>query len=197
MFWIQAQQRRIAAGSDVVIVMVAIANTKIVFFLLTKNAVLWNMGKIRGAGVRMRMRIFFLTLVFSLSFSAAISAKTVAFTDFSIDIPEGWNYSEDGDMLTVTAKDNSSILVLSPDTLPDGQTLAKFAADFAKNSGGGKPAPDGSRSFQFDYTNDVGARAHVILSQADEKLPSIFLIVIVGENHPELPGILQSVRFKK
>lgn len=153
------------------------------------------MGKIRAAGVR--MRIFFLTLLFSLSFSGAISAKTVAFTDFSIDIPEGWSYSENGDMLTVTAKDNSSILVLSPDTLPGGQTLAEFAADFARNSGGGEPTSDGRGSFQFDYTNNVGASAHVIISQADEKLSSVFLIVIVGENHLELPLILQSVQFEK
>jgi hypothetical protein len=96
-------------------------------------------------------------------------------------------------MVTVTAKDNSSIVVFSPDTLPAGQTLAEFAAFFSKSYQGSSPVSDGAGSFQFDYTNDVGAMTHVVISQADSELGSIFLIVIVGGQHPDLPRILGSV----
>ncbi len=125
---------------------------------------------------------------------AAAGAETVDFKDFSLNIPPAWRYAEEGDMVKVTAKDNSSILVFSPDRLPEGQSLEEFAAAFSRDSRGGPPVSDGRGTFQFEYTNDVGARAHVVISQADPERDSLFLIVIVGENHPDLPLILGSAK---
>ncbi|UQZ88663.1 hypothetical protein C4J81_05375 [Deltaproteobacteria bacterium Smac51] len=140
------------------------------------------------------MRItFFIAFVLSLLCSNPIWADVVNFKHFSINIPNTWSYSEEGDMVSVAAKDNSSILVFSPDKLPQGQNLKEFAAAFSKTYNGTTPSANGAGTFQFEYKNDVGAEAHVIISQADPKMDSIFLLVIVGEKHPELPYILNSV----
>ncbi len=134
--------------------------------------------------------------MFNLAAPAAAAAETVDFKGFSINIPPAWKYSEEGEIVKVTAKDNSSIVVFSPDTLPEGRNLEEFAAAFSRDSKGGPPVSDGRGTFQFDYTNDVGAKAHVVISQADPERDSVFLIVIVGENHPELPRILNSAKIK-
>lgn len=139
------------------------------------------------------MRIVSFIFLFSLAFSGPALAEIQNFKHFSIDIPESWNYSEAGEMVTVTAKDNSSIVVFSPDKLPQGQTSAEFAAFFSNSYQGSPPVFDNAGTFQFDYTNDVGAKAHVLISQADSGRDSVFLIVIVGEQHPDLPRILKSV----
>ncbi len=147
------------------------------------------------AGVPVRIFFFlFATLFLNLAASAAAAAETVGFRGFSINVPPAWDYSEEGAIVKVTAKDNSSIVVFSPDKLPGGQSLEEFAAAFSRDSKGGPPVSDGRGTFQFDYTNDVGAKAHVVISQADPELDSVFLIVIVGENHLELPLILNSAK---
>ncbi len=145
----------------------------------------------------MSVRIFLSFLILSLAFAAPLWAETVVFKDFSVDVPAGWEHAEEGAMATLKAGDNSSILVLSPDKLPQGQSLAEFAAAFSEKYRGGQPVSKSRGTFQFDYVNDVGARAHVVIAQADETRPDIFLIVMVGEGNPDLSAILKSVNFTK
>lgn len=142
------------------------------------------------------MRIFFIPFILALSliFSGLAFAERQAFKHFSLEVPDGWEVLENGEMLSVKAKNNSSILVFSPDKLPRGKNLPEFAAFFSKNYQGEAPACDGAGTCQFDYSNNVGAKTHVIIAQADRERDSIFMIVMVGEQHPELPGILNSLQ---
>ena len=136
-------------------------------------------------------------LLLGLAAPSLARAEIIAFKHFSINMPPAWRYSEDGDLVSVAAKDNSSILVFSPDKLPAGQNLQEFALAFSQSCQGGAPVAKSAGTFQFDYKNEVGADAHVVISQADPLRASIFLIIIVGEKHPELPAILSSVKINK
>lgn len=144
------------------------------------------------------MKRFFLALGALVLFPQQAAAATADFGDFSLDVPEGWASSQSGDMAIVSALDNSAVIVFSSDVLPEGQSLNDFAATFSRSRGGtepeGKVRKGLGQTLQFEYKNDVGAATHVFVAQGDPKLRNVFLVLIVGENHLDVPVILNSVR---
>ena len=139
------------------------------------------------------MKKLFLALTLVAVFAAASFAGVQDFGKFTIDVPEGWTATQDGETVGIVKNDNSAALSISVDST-EGASLKEIADEFVKAlNGRNLTFTDGT--YQFEMTNANGVDSKAVLSGDDSKYA---LFVITGaENAPdEITKMLDSVKEK-
>ena len=139
------------------------------------------------------MKKLLLALTLVAVFAAASFAGVQDFGKFTIDVPEGWTATQDGETVGIVKNDNSAALSISVDST-EGASLKEIADEFVKAlNGRNLTFTDGT--YQFEMTNANGVDSKAVLSGDDSKYA---LFVITGaENAPdEITKMLDSVKEK-
>ena len=139
------------------------------------------------------MKKLFLALTLVAVFAAASFAGVQDFGKFTIDVPEGWTATQDGETVGIVKNDNSAALSISVDST-EGASLKEIADEFVKAlNGRNLTFTDGT--YQFEMTNANGVDSKAVLSGDDSNYA---LFVITGaENAPdEITKMLDSVKEK-
>ena len=127
------------------------------------------------------MKKLLLALTLVAVFAAASFAGVQDFGKFTIDVPEGWTATQDGETVGIVKNDNSAALSISVDST-EGASLKEIADEFVKAlNGRNLTFTDGT--YQFEMTNANGVDSKAVLSGDDSNYA---LFVVTGaENAPD------------
>jgi hypothetical protein len=120
-------------------------------------------------------------------------AEVKEFSDFSIDLPPGWDIQREGATAAFIARDKSATLVVTvestADTFFEGMSAEELAEAYAEEFKGSKPvkADPNCYSFTFKSPEGVDSEASIIVMEK-----RFYLITISGK-HKDLIGMVESV----
>ncbi|MBQ6775119.1 MAG: VCBS domain-containing protein [Synergistaceae bacterium] len=139
----------------------------------------------------MKRLLVALTLV--ALFAVAAFAGVQDFGRFTIDVPEGWTATKDGETVGIVKDDNTASASITVDST-DGSSLKEIAEAFVEALGGKNLAADGD-TFTFEFTNANGVESKAVVSGDDK---DYCLIVMTGiENAPDdFSAMLESLTEK-
>ena len=112
------------------------------------------------------------------------------FTDFSLDVPEGWTAREEGHVVNVNAYDGSASLTITTDK-PGESTIGELAEMFSRELGGTVPEKDEDDNYSFEFSDGDGQA--VITGDSD------FYMLIIGtgiDTSNQIGEILDSLEMK-
>ncbi|MDR1946938.1 MAG: hypothetical protein LBQ51_07220 [Desulfovibrio sp.] len=138
-----------------------------------------------------------LALLLTLAFAVSASAARKKFTDFSVDVPEGWESTEDTDakglktaILTNAKKKITVMIGVEP---LEGKTLKQKAEEFAKQVKGTVQAVEGGNILVTYEGNDGSVT--VLLSDIEDG--RFFGAAIVGDiEDSDVDAIMNSIESK-
>lgn len=139
----------------------------------------------------MKRLLIALTLV--VVFAAASFAGVQDFGKFTVDVPEGWTASQDGETVAIVKKDNTASMSITVDST-DGSSLKELADAFVEALGGRNlQVSDGT--YQFEMTNANGVDSKAVLS-GDDKNYALFVMTGIENAREDMSKILDSVKEK-
>lgn len=139
--------------------------------------------------MRAKLTATLVALALCLMTSAAF-AEVKSFPKFSINVPDGWETSQEGPTVILVAKDKSASISIT--IAPTGGASAKdLAAAFAKELGGSEPKYD-QENDTYEFTFNKGVESNAVFTVEGEEY---LLVVIAGEN-PQIQDILGSMEEK-
>ena len=136
----------------------------------------------------------FLTVIAMVAlFASASFAGVQDFGKFTVDVPEGWTATQDGETVGIVKNDNTASASITVD-VTEGATL-KEIADALVEALKGENLQETNGSYQFSFTNQNGVGSTAFLSGDDKNYA---LIVVTGlENAPEeISGMIDSLTEK-
>ena len=113
------------------------------------------------------------------------------FGKFTLDIPEGWSASQDGETVAVTKADNSAAMSITFDSA-EGASLEELAAAFAKELSASDPKPTGDGDYTFSF-NQNGVESKCLLSGGEGMY---ILVVMTGDDTAGMAAIMDTFAFK-
>ena len=139
-----------------------------------------------------KVSMFMLLLAAAVfTFTPLAEAARQTFGPISVEVPRGWQVTEEDDQLTFTAPENAAVVSIIVDTL-DGATLKDIAEGTAQALGGSAPVVDADGDFSFTFKNEHGVDGFVLVT-GDEADDFFVVLVVVGE-HPDTAGLLNSIQ---
>ena len=142
------------------------------------------------------MRHFFLTgLLFclSLGFAAPGYAELREFTEFSIELPPGWDAHREGISVAFIAKDKSATMVVTVESttgsFSEGMSAEELAEAYAEELKGSKPVKEDPNYYSFSFTSPEGVDSEASIVVVGKRF---YLITISGKNK-DLAGMVESV----
>ena len=137
------------------------------------------------------MRRFVCAFALMLLLSSAAFAVTKEFGRFTIDVPDGWSASDEGNGTTsIMAEDKSAALTVTINDLK-GATLGEVAEQMSNALGGTKPDVDADGDYSFDFSSGGVASRAVMTGDNRE-----YMMLSITGQHEELAGILNSIEIK-
>lgn len=115
------------------------------------------------------------------------NAEVKTFEHFSIDVPAGWESSQNGSTVKVVARDKSASLAITVEPLK-GRPLKDIAASYSARLKGTAPRREGSAYF---FMFKEGAKDGTAILTSDGKKFALFQII--GEN-TGIAGIVDSMQ---
>ena len=136
-----------------------------------------------------------LLLLLSLSGVCPARAEVREFTDFSIDLPPGWDVQRDGITVAFIARDKSATMVVTVESttgmFSEGLSAQELAEAYAEELKGSKPVMEDNDpnyySFTFKSPEGVESEASIVVSGK-----RFYLITISGKNK-DLAAMVESV----
>ena len=139
----------------------------------------------------MKRLLIALTLV--AVFAAASFADVQDFGKFTVDVPEGWTATQNGETVAIVKKDNTASMSITVDST-DGSSLKELADAFVEALGGRNlQVSDGT--YQFEMTNANGVDSKAVLS-GDDKNYALFVMTGIENAREDMSKILDSVKEK-
>ena len=126
-------------------------------------------------------RLAVLAVVFAVFSAAMAFAGVQDFGNFTVDVPEGWTATQDGETVGIVKNDNTASVSISYDSL-DGASLKEIADAFVEALNG-KGLKDEGGTYSFSMTNANGVESKCYLSGDDKNYALI--VVTGGENAPD------------
>ena len=111
------------------------------------------------------------------------------FNRFSIELPAGWQGSEEGDVVTLVAPDKSAALTVVSQA-SEGQDVQLVAETLARELGAESPPRQDGPSWVFSFANQHGAQSRAVLSQQG---PRFVVFIFTGES-PHFAEMLKTVQ---
>lgn len=144
------------------------------------------------------MRSFFLVcaLFANVLFCAGQSlAEMKDFSGFSIDLPPGWVYEQEGITVAFFPPDKKVNLQVTVEPIinlyNEGITAKELAEEYARELGGTSPVMEGNdpNFYSFRYTSPIGlqSEASVVVSRRR------FYLITISGSHQEFAGMVESV----
>ncbi|MDR2488178.1 MAG: hypothetical protein LBD42_01550 [Desulfovibrio sp.] len=129
-------------------------------------------------------------LAFCLTASLAF-AGVMSFPKFKVNVPDGWEASQEGPTVILAANDKSaSISITIAET--EGMAIKDLAMGFSQALSGSEPQAD-TESGGYQFTFKKGAVESDALLTVEGK--NYLLLVVTGEN-PQIQNILGSLEEK-
>lgn len=142
------------------------------------------------------MRYFSLAcLVFclSLGLTCPAYAELKEFSDFSVDLPPGWDVEREGITVAFIARDKSATMVVTVEsttgTFTEGMSAEELAEAYAEELKGSKPEKEEPNYYSFTFKSPEGVESEASIVVVDKKF---YLITISGKNK-DLAGMVESV----
>ena len=120
-------------------------------------------------------------------------AELREFTDFSVDLPPGWDVQREGITVAFIAKDKSATMVVTVEstagTFTEGMTAEELAEAYAEELKGSKPEKEDPGYYSFTFKSPEGVDSEASIVVVGKKF---YLITISGKNK-DLAGMVESV----
>lgn len=133
--------------------------------------------------------IFCLTVCFAWSGHAELRE----FTDFSVDLPPGWDVQREGITVAFIAKDKSATMVVTVEstvgTFSEGMSAEELAEAYAEELKGSKPVQEDPNYYSFTFKSPTGVDSEASIVVVGKRF---YLITISGKNK-DLAGMVESV----
>lgn len=138
----------------------------------------------------MKKIIILLMMACMLALAPASSFATVqSFTNFTLDVPDGWTATENGSVLALIAPGNvASMSIVLDDS--QGMDIASLANVFVSQMHGENLQATDDGGYEFSFKNPAGIDSHSILYLEDGK----YLLMTVTGEHPDMGRILDSLQ---
>ncbi len=134
------------------------------------------------------MKKFLSTLLFLFVMVASASAATVTFPKFTVDVPDGWTYSQDGAVVALLAPGHTAAISIAIDKT-QGMSGKDLATAMSQQLKGTTPIP-ADKGFRFTFKNKHGVESKSYLSiNGDEYI----MFTITGQD-PHVSQILNSIK---
>ncbi|MBQ9420055.1 MAG: hypothetical protein IJU31_06760 [Synergistaceae bacterium] len=139
------------------------------------------------------MKRLFVAFALVALFAVAAFAGVQDFGKFTVDVPEGWTASQDGETVAFLKNDNTaSASVTVAET--EGASLKELADAFVEALGGKNLQPvDGT--FTFEFTNENGVVSKAVLS-GDDKNYALFVMTGIENAPNDFDTIINSLTEK-
>ncbi|MDL2267739.1 photosystem II reaction center PsbP family protein [Desulfovibrio sp. OttesenSCG-928-G15] len=146
----------------------------------------------------MRRCILFCIMVVGLVIGAGHAVADIkTFPGFSIDLPPGWVYEQEGITLAFFPPDKSVNLQVTVEPIinlyTEGITVKELAEEYARELGGTQPVMEQGdpNFFSFSYTSPIGlpSEASVVVSRRR------FYLITISGSHAEFARMVESVLF--
>jgi hypothetical protein len=134
------------------------------------------------------MKKLLLTLLFLFVMVASASGSTVTFPKFTVDVPEGWTYSQDGTVVALLAPGHTAAISIVRDKT-QGMTGKDLATAMSRQLKGTKPIP-ADDGFRFTFKNKHGVESKSFLAINGEEY---IMFTITGQD-PHISQILNSIK---
>jgi len=130
-------------------------------------------------------------LCLMLSMTTVSFANTQSFKHFSVDVPQGWEAAEDGEVVSILAPGHVAAISVAVDSA-EGMTTENLAKTMATQLKGSTPvAVDaGGYAFTFKSQNGVDSKSTLFVNNNQ------YVMITVTGSHPDVPKILQSIKDK-
>ena len=134
-----------------------------------------------------------LALFLSLGFTAPGYAEIREFTDFSIDLPPGWDVQREGITVAFIAKDKSATMLVTVEsttgTFTESMSAEELAEAYAEELKGSKPVKEHPNYYSFSFKSPEGVDSEASIVVVGKRF---YLITISGKNK-DLAGMVESV----
>ena len=142
----------------------------------------------------MKIKIMFFAFLLSLALCLPAMAEVKDFGVFTVDVPAGWNATQDKEsgVVIIAAADKSAVLTIfvSP---TEGVSVADIAQMFATELKGSTPQRQAGADEVYVFTYKSGeVESTAVISAADK---DYLLLTMTGSN-PEMGKILASIQEK-
>ena len=143
-------------------------------------------------------RIFGFVLAAAMVLAASMAFAAVQeFTNFSLDIPDGWTAKEDSPSVIVTKNDDPTVaLNVTMDSLKPGDTYVDFANALAEYMKGTKPEVDADGDCIFKAPDGNGGEV-IGLVRGNESVYLYFIAAGMDKDGTTLAAIMDSFALKQ
>lgn len=117
------------------------------------------------------------------------------FTNFTMDIPDGWTAKEDGPTVGIIKDDQTASLAVSVDALHEGDTIKDLAAAMSQYMKGTTPEADADGDYRF--TAHDGQIQVMVTGDNDAGIYASFTMVGLETQREAIGGMISSIKFKQ
>ena len=154
--------------------------------------------QIQRGGIRLPHTPLVLVAAAVMVMAASMAfAATQEFTNFTLDIPDGWTAKEDSPSVVVTKNDDPTVaLNVTLDALQGGDTYVDFANKLAEYLKGTKPEVDADGDCIFKAPDGNGGEA-ICLVRGNDSVYLYFLAAGMDKEGETLAAIMDSISLKQ
>jgi len=126
-----------------------------------------------------------------LSMAAASFANVQSFKHFSVDVPQGWEASEDGEVVSMLAPGHAAAVSIAVDSA-EGMTTENLTKEMAAQLKGSSPVAVDAGGYAFTFKNQSGVESKSTVFVNNNQ----YVMITVTGSHPDIPHILQTIKDK-
>ncbi|WP_027177821.1 hypothetical protein [Maridesulfovibrio bastinii] len=115
-------------------------------------------------------------------------ATMQTFSNFSIDVPQGWQTMENGNVVALIAPDRSASMSIAFDSA-QGMSAADLANAFVLQMKGSTPQPLDDGGYAFTFTTANGIESQSILYVEGNQ----YMMITTTGDHPDFGRIIDSL----
>jgi hypothetical protein len=130
-------------------------------------------------------------LCLALSTATAAFANMQSFKHFTVDVPQGWDAAEDGEVVSILAPGHTAAISIAVDSA-EGMTTENLAKAMSTQLKGSAPVAADAGGFAFTFKNQSGVESKSTLFVNNNQ----YVMITVTGSHPDVPRILQSLKDK-
>ncbi len=118
-------------------------------------------------------------------------ATVKSFTRFSVDVPQGWEASEDGNVVALLAPGHAAAVSIAVDSAQD-MSAADLAKAMSTQLKGSAPVQGDDGGYGFTFKNPAGVESQSMLYVEKNE----YILVTITGDHPDIANILDSIEEK-
>ena len=126
-----------------------------------------------------------------LSMATASLAAVRSFSHFSVDVPQGWEAAEDGEVVSLLAPGHVAAISVAVDGA-EGMTTENLAKAMATQLKGSAPVAVDAGGYAFTFKNQNGVESKSTLFVNNNQ----YVMITVTGSHPDIQGILKTIKDK-